>query len=91
MNIQNQQLRYNLNSAFENYKNQEENLAVTQRVLESTANKFHYGTASAIDLTTASNNMIAAQNNYVAAMTDLVNAQIELEKLLNITTSTSKE
>lgn len=91
LNIQNQQLRYNLNSAFENYKNQEENLAVTQRVLESTANKFHYGTASAIDLTTASNNMIAAQNNYVSAMTDLVNAQIELEKLLNITTSTSKE
>lgn len=90
MYIQNKQLRYNLNSAYENYKNQEENLEVTNRVLESTANKFHYGTASAIDLTTASNNMIAAQNNYVAAMTDLVNAQIELEKLLNMDASSTR-
>lgn len=87
LEIQNQQLRYNLNSAYENYKNQEENLDVTRRVLESTTNKFKYGTASSIDVTTASSNMIAAQNNYVAAMTDLVNAQIELEKLLNTASS----
>lgn len=90
LRIQDSQARFNLNSAYENYKTQEENLDVTAKVLTSTTNKFKYGTASSIDVTTASSNLIAAQNNYVSAMTDLVNAQITLEKLLNTPSSSTK-
>ncbi len=81
--IQNQQLRYNLQNAFETYLNEKENLDVTERVFNSTTNKFRYGTASNLELVNASNDMISAQSTYVQAVMTLVNAQVELDKFLN--------
>ncbi|MBQ1835717.1 MAG: TolC family protein, partial [Paludibacteraceae bacterium] len=90
LKIQDAQARFNLNSTYENYKTQEENLEVTAKVLASTTNKFRYGTASSLDVTNASTNLIIAQNNYVSAMSDLINAQITLEKLLNTPNSSTQ-
>lgn len=90
LKIQDAQARFNLNSTYENYKTQEENLEVTAKVLASTTNKFKYGTASSLDVTNASTNLIIAQNNYVSAMSDLINAQITLEKLLNTPNSSTQ-
>ena len=84
LGIQNEQLRYNLQNGYETYMNEKDNMAVTQRVFESTTNKFNQGAASNLDLVNASNDLITAQSNYVQAVLTLVNAQVELEKFLNL-------
>ena len=84
LGIQNEQLRYNLQNGYETYMNEKDNMAVTQRVFESTTNKFNQGAASNLDLVNASNDLITAQSCYVQAVLTLVNAQVELEKFLNL-------
>ena len=84
LGIQNEQLRYNLQNSYETYMNEKDNMEVTQRVFESTTNKFNQGAASNLDLVNASNDLITAQSSYVQAVLTLVNAQVELEKFLNL-------
>ena len=84
LGIQNEQLRYNLQNGYETYMNEKDNMDVTQRVFESTTNKFNQGAASNLDLVNASNDLISAQSSYVQAVLTLVNAQVELEKFLNL-------
>lgn len=84
LGIQNDQLRYNLQNGYETYMNEKDNMEVTQRVFDSTTNKFNQGAASNLDLVNASNDLITAQSSYVQAVLTLVNAQVELEKFLNL-------
>ena len=81
--IQYKQLCYNLNSAYETYVTEKENIDVSKRVFASTTEKYKYGASSMLELTNASNDLINAQSSYVQAMLSLVNAQVELEKFLN--------
>lgn len=81
--IQYQQLRFNLQNAYETYMNEKENIDVTKRVFASTTNKYKWGTASNLELTNASNDLISAESTYVQAVLTLVNAQVELDKFLN--------
>ena len=81
--IQEQQLRYDLQNAYETYLNEKENMQVAARVFSSTTNKFKFGTASNLELVNASNDMIGAQSSYVQAVMTLVSAQVELEQFLN--------
>lgn len=83
LGIQYQQLRFNLQNAYETYMNERDNIDVTQRVFASTTNKYQWGAASNLELTNASNDLINAQSTYVQAVLTLVNAQTELEKFLN--------
>lgn len=83
LGIQNQQLRYNLQNAYETFLNEQDNMEVTGRVFQSTTNKFHYGSASNLELVNASNDLISAQSSYVQAVLTLVNAQVEMNKFLN--------
>ena len=83
LGIQYQQLRFNLQNAYETYMNEKDNMEVTQRVFANTTNKYQWGTASNLELTNASNDLISAQSSYVQAVLTLVNAQTELEKFLN--------
>ena len=78
-----QQLRFNLQNAYETYLNENENIGVTQRVFQSTTNKFQWGAASNLELTNASNDLISAQSTYVQAVLALVNAEVELSQFLN--------
>ena len=84
LGIQNEQLRYNLQNGYETYLNEKNNMEVTQRIFESTTNKFNQGAASNLDLVNASNDLITAQSTYVQAVLTLVNAEAELEKFLNL-------
>lgn len=84
LGIQNEQLRYNLQNAYETYTNEQENMGVTQRVFDNTSLKFQQGVASNLDLVNASNDLITAQSTYVQAVLTLVNAEVELEKFLNL-------
>ncbi len=83
LGIQDQQLRYTVQNAFESYMTEKENLDVTQRVFQSTTNKYNYGATSNLELVNASNDVITAQSNYVQAVLTLVNAEVELDKFLN--------
>ena len=83
LGIQNQQLRFNLQNAYETYMNEKENMDVTQRVFRSTTNKYQYGATSNLELVNASNDVISAQSTYVQAVLTLVNAELELSKFLN--------
>ena len=84
LGIQNEQLRYNLQNGYETYMNEKDNMEVTQSVFETTTNKINQGAASNLDLVNASNDLITAQSSYVQAVLTLVNAQVELEKFLNL-------
>ena len=84
LGIQNEQLRYNLQNAYETYTNEQENMGVTQRVFDNTSLKFQQGVVSNLDLVNASNDLITAQSTYVQAVLTLVNAEVELEKFLNL-------
>lgn len=84
LGIQNEQLRYNLQNGYETYLTERDNMDVTQRIFESTTKKFNQGVASNLELVNASNDLITAQSTYVQAVLTLVNAQVELEKFLNL-------
>jgi len=62
---------------------QKEAIEVSQRVYESVTRKFQQGTASSLDVTTASTNLLQAQTSYTNAMMEVFAAQTALEKLLN--------
>jgi outer membrane protein TolC len=81
--MQEKQLRFNLKNAIESYELQKEAVDVSQRVFESVSRKFQQGTASSLDVTVASSDLLQAQTNYINAMMQVFTAQTELEKLLN--------
>lgn len=83
LQIQNKQLRFNLNTAYENFQIQKENIRVSQSVFQSVTEKFRYGKASSLEVTQASSELIAAQSSYIQALIEMTNAQIELRNLLN--------
>lgn len=83
LGIQYQQLRFNLQNAYETYLTEQENLKVVNRVFESVSNKYRYGTNSNLELVNASNDVISAQSSYVQAVLSLINAEVELDKFLN--------
>ncbi len=83
LQVQYNQLRYDLTSALETYDIQRRNIDVTQRVFTNVAEKYKYGRASSLEVTTASNDIIVAQNSYIQAAMDVISAQTALEILLN--------
>ncbi len=81
--MQNNQLRYELTNAFENYQTQKENVNVALRVLENVQNKYKQGLSSSLDLTQANSNYLEAESNYLNAAMELMQANLKLEKLYN--------
>ena len=83
LRVQYNQLRYDLASALETYDIQRRNLDVTQRVFANVTEKYNYGRASSLEVTTASSDIITAQSNYIQAVMNVISAQVALENLLN--------
>lgn len=83
LKVQHKQLCYDLSSAYEDFDIQKFNIEVSQRVFNSTSDKFEQGYASSLELTNASTTLLTAQSDYIQSILTLVNAQIELKKLLN--------
>lgn len=83
LRVQYNQLRYDLTSALETYDIQRRNLDVTQRVFANVSEKYKYGRASSLEVTTASSDIISAQSNYIQAALNVISAQTALENLLN--------
>lgn len=83
LGIQNQQLHSTLASNYETFVNEKQNLAVTEHIFQNMGKKYNHGAASAMELTTASNDLLTAQSTYVQAVLNVVNAQVELITFLN--------
>jgi outer membrane protein len=81
--IQEKQLRFNLNTALEQYENQRDNVAVAQRVFDNITLKYQQGLLSSLDLTTANNNYLQAENSLITSMLQLLDAQVDMDRLLN--------
>ena len=83
LNLQEEQLKFALKNALEDYNLQKDNIQVARKVLENYRNKYNAGAVSSLDLTQANNNYLTAENNYTAACLTLLQAQTQLEKLYN--------
>ncbi len=81
--MQEKELRFNLQSAWEQYRLQKENIEIASRVLKSFENKYNQGMASSLDLTQANNNYLTAQNNYLSALMNLLQTRVAFNKLMN--------
>lgn len=82
LQVQYNQLCYDLVSAIESYQIQRDNLEVTRRVFVNTSEKYKYGHASNLEVTNASTDIITAQSNFIQAFMSVVSAQVALENLL---------
>lgn len=82
LHVQYNQLCYDLVNALETYQIQKDNLDVTKRVFNNTAEKYRYGHASNLEVTNASTDIITAQSNYIQAVMSVVTAEVALENLL---------
>lgn len=83
LNLQEEQFKFTLKNALEDYNLQKENISVARKVLENYQNKYNAGAVSSLDLTQANNNYLQAENNYTSACLTLLQAQTQLEKLHN--------
>ncbi len=83
LKIQENQARYNLITANEQYLSQKQNIDVAKRVYASVENKFRQGMASSLDLTVANGNYLNAENNYVSSLLNLLQTKLAFDKLLN--------
>lgn len=83
LELQNRQLKYNLESSIENYSTQLENVEVAEEVLKNYQRKFKNGMASSMEVTQANSAYLEAQSTYLSAMFEVMNARIQLEKLMN--------
>lgn len=83
LNLQEEQYKFNLRNALEDYNLQKENIQVARKVLDNYQNKYNAGAVSSLDLTQANTNYLTAENNYTSACLTLLQAQTQLEKLYN--------
>lgn len=83
LNLQEEQYKFNLKNALEDYSLQKENIEVARKVLQNYQYKYNAGAVSSLDLTQANNNYLTAENNYTSACLTLLQAQTQLEKLYN--------
>lgn len=81
LNIQEKQLRFNLNNALDTYSNQKNNVEVSRQVYESLKLKYEQGLISGLDLINADNNYIRAETDYILAMLQVLKSKLELHKL----------
>ncbi|HSH51572.1 MAG TPA: TolC family protein [Bacteroidales bacterium] len=83
LELQNEQLNYELKNAIDNYQMQKENVEVAKRVYENINNKYKHGQLSVVELNQNRNNYLQAENNYVSSILNLLQAKIKKDKLYN--------
>ncbi|HKK62639.1 MAG TPA: TolC family protein [Bacteroidales bacterium] len=83
LELQNRQLKYNLQNSLENFHTQQENVEVAQSLYENYQRKYDHGMASSLDVTQSNSNYLDAQSNYLNAMFEVMDARIQLDKLMN--------
>jgi len=81
LDIQYEQLQFNLRSAVETYENQKTNVEVSREVYQNLRRKYEQGMISGLELTTADNNYLQSESAYLNSIMEVLKAQKELETL----------
>lgn len=71
-------------TAFENYRTEERNLLLAQRIVERTSIKFGQGAASSFELTQERGNSLQAQQQYVQRLIELLTTRADLRRALDL-------
>ena len=72
-----------LSSAFENYKNNKDNMHLSKEVYDITLEKFSEGISSSLELIQIHNQYLKTQSNYITALSELLNAKNQFDNLFN--------
>ena len=91
LQLQYNQLVFNLKNAQENYENQSKNVEVSREDIRQYRQKFDQGIMSSLELTTADNNYLKAESDYLQATMQVLQAQNELDKIKGELISTSQQ
>lgn len=83
LNMQSEQLKFNLKTALENYNLQKENVDVAKNVYETYNRKYKEGLISSLELTQSNSTYLEAESNYIQAILSLLQAKLALDKLNN--------
>lgn len=83
LKIQYQQALANFEIALNTLENEQQNVAITEKIMRHTNIKFQERMVSSIELSQAQTQYLSAQANYINAAYKLINAQLELNYLLN--------
>jgi outer membrane protein len=81
LDIQFEQLQFNLRSALESYQNQKKNVEVSRDVYQNLKRKYEQGMISGLELTTADNNYLKAESDYLSSILEVLQAQNALNTL----------
>jgi len=79
--LQENNLKFSLSTAIENYKMQKANVKVAQEVYQNYENKYKQGIISSLDLVQIHTNYLNAENAYTSSMLELLQAQLKLDIL----------
>ncbi|MBE9510255.1 MAG: TolC family protein [Bacteroidetes bacterium] len=83
LEMENQQARFDYNTALEKYMSENENVKLAGRILEKTRIKYKNGMASSFELIQANNQYLQTESNLTSAMIELLNVKTRLDKIMN--------
>ncbi len=69
--------------ALNQYKTNNENLALAESIYDKVKAKYDEGLSSSLELTTANNQLLTTQQAYIQASFQLIDAKVKLDKALN--------
>lgn len=72
-----------LADAVANYRNQQKNLNLSQKIYDKTLAKYKEGLATSMDLTQANNQLLQTQSGYYQSMLNMLKAKVNLNKKYN--------
>lgn len=81
LDIQEKQLRFNLNNMLEQYNNQKLNVEIAKEIYNKMTLKYDQGVVSSLELTSANNNYLTAESNYTNTLFQLLDAELAWRKL----------
>lgn len=82
LQLQLKESKANLNTAYEQYLNEQSSLAIAQRIFDRTGIMFREGMASSLELTQANDQLLATQASYLTAIFEVLSAKNDLDKAL---------
>ena len=82
LQLQLKESKANLDTAYEQYLNEQSSLAIAQRIFDRTGIMFREGMASSLELTQANDQLLDTQASYLTAMFEVLSAKNDLDKAL---------
>jgi outer membrane protein len=78
-----QQAAFDLDKSIEKLRNEQFNIALSERIYRKTLIKHKEGMASSLDLTQAHNQYLNSSSSYTNSILELLNAKLNYDKILN--------